>query len=158
MSFQRSAPLSPRTSIDNSSFAPVAIFDAVNPQSLKDFTGASFIAPRGLADFKSKSPYKDAAGMMEFIEPDQRFFVTLRAGSPENELVSTIRAFCLGSAQTNEPGFKPDRESEIAGPGYLAQDTPLLRNTLACAHSPAADTSTLNHTTPCWPRWRACQG
>ena len=108
--------------------APVAIFDAVNPQSLRDFTGAGFIAPRGLAEFQSKSPYKDAAGMMEFIEPDQRFFVTLRAGSPENELVSTIRAFCLGSAQTNEPGFKPDRESEIAGPGYLAQDTPLLRN------------------------------
>lgn len=108
--------------------APVAIFDTVNPQSLKDFTGSGFIARRGLAAFKSESPYKEAAGIMAFIEPDQRFFVTLRAGSPENELVSAIRAFCLGTAHTNWAGYKPDRESEIAGPGYLAQDTPILRN------------------------------
>ena len=121
--------------------APVAIFDTVNPQSLKDFTGASFIAPRGLSDFKSKSSYKEAAGMMEFIEPDQRFFVTLRAGSPDNELVSTIRAFCLGTAHTNWAGYKPDRESEIAGPGYLAQDTPILRNIGAEASASMLDLS-----------------
>ncbi len=108
--------------------SPVALFDAVNPQSLKAFTGASFLARKGLLDFKSKSPYKDGFGMMDFIEPDQRFFVTLRAGSTENELVSVVRAFCLGTTLSNQPNFKPDPDSEIDGPGYLAQDTPVLRS------------------------------
>ena len=107
--------------------APVAILDAVNPQSMKNFTASSFIQPRGLSEFKSKSPYVDTFGMMDFIEPRERFFVTLRAGSPENELVSVIRAFALGTTQTNWIGFKPNRDSEIDGAGYVAQDTPVLR-------------------------------
>lgn len=107
--------------------SPVTILDAVNPQSMKNFTAASFIQRRGLSEFKSKSPYADTFGMMDFIEPRERFFVTLRAGSPENELVSTIRAFALGTTQTNWIGFKPNRDSEIDGAGYVAQDTPVLR-------------------------------
>ena len=66
-------------------------------------------------------------GMMDFIEPRERFFITLRAGSPENELVSVIRAFALGTTQTNWIGFKSNRDSEIDGAGYVAQDTPVLR-------------------------------
>lgn len=108
--------------------APVTIFDYVNPQSMKDFTGMSFIAKKGLTAFTSRSPFLDKAGIMDFIEPNERFFVTLKAGSLDNELVSVIRSFCLATTQTNDPSFKPDPDNEIDGPGYLAQETPVLHN------------------------------
>ncbi len=108
--------------------SPVAVFDVVNPQSMKAFTGATFISRKGLGGFASTSPFSDAAGLMDFVPPDERFFVTLRAGSPDNELVSVVRAFCLGTTMTNRVAYTPDPDAEIDGPGYLAFDTPVLRN------------------------------
>ncbi len=108
--------------------APVAIFDFVNPQSMKAFTDATFITREGLNSFPSTSPFISLVGLMDFIPPEKHFFVTLRAGSAENELVSVVRAFCLGTTLTNRVAYTPDPDAEIDGPGYLAYDTPVLRN------------------------------
>ncbi len=105
---------------------PVVMLDTVNPQSLKAFTGFSFIAAKGLGVFPSRSPFAMPDGFMDFLPPDARFFVTLKAGAPENELVAVTREFMLGTTATNSPAWKPTG-AEIEGPGYLAADTPLLR-------------------------------
>lgn len=105
--------------------APVAVFDTVNPQSLKAFSGFAFISNKGLASFNSACPFSTAEGFMDFLPPDGRFFLTLKAGAPGNDLVAVTREFCLGTAATNSPAWKPSG-AEIEGPGYLAADTPVL--------------------------------
>lgn len=106
--------------------APVAVLNIVNPQSMKAYTGISFLSRSGLAEFPSTSPYS-GQGKMDFIPPKEYFFLTLKAGAPGNELVATTRAFCLGTLNTNSPAFKPS-DNEIDGAGYLAYDTPVFRN------------------------------
>ena len=105
---------------------PVVILDTVNPQSLKAFTSFAFIGAKGLGAFSSTCPFSMPDGFMDFLPPDARFFVTLKAGAPENELVAVTREFLLGTTATNSPAWKPTG-AEIEGPGYLAADTPLLR-------------------------------
>jgi hypothetical protein len=105
--------------------SPVAILNRINPQSMRSFTGVELLAVRGLAPFASKASFIAGAGFLEFVDPKARFFVALKAGAPDNEQVATTRAFCLG---TRDPAFVPRPDQEIDGPGYLAQDTPLLRN------------------------------
>ena len=102
--------------------SPVTILDTVNPQSMKAFTGISFISRSGLAAFGSTCPYRGPAGLMDFLPPSAYFFLTLKAGAPGNDLVATIRAFCLGVLHNDEPHYTPT-ENEIDGAGYLAQDT-----------------------------------
>ena len=105
--------------------SPVAILDIVNPQSLKAFSAFSFLGTKGLASFSSTCPYSTGDGFMDFLPPNARFFVTLKAGAPENELVAVTRAFCLGTTAMNDPSWKPS-ENEIDGPGYLAADMPVF--------------------------------
>ncbi len=105
---------------------PVVMLDTVNPQSLKAFTSFAFIGAKGLGAFSSTCPFAMPDGFMNFLPPDARFFVTLKAGAPENELVAVTREFLLGTTATNSPAWKPSG-NEIEGPGYLAADTPFLR-------------------------------
>ncbi len=106
----------------------VAILNRVNPQSMRAFVDAEFIRTQGLTPFSSTAKFVMGEGILNFVPPEERFFVTLKAGSPENEQVSVTRAFCLG---VRDPAFEPDPEEEIDGLGYLAQDTPVLRNVAA---------------------------
>jgi len=111
----------------------VAILNRINPQSMRSFTDTEFIRIRGLAPFASTAKFTYGDAFLEFINPRERFFVTLKAGSPDNPQVAVTRAFCLG---TRDPAFVPNPENEIDGPGYLAQDTPVLREIGAeAAHS-----------------------
>ncbi|NLF85022.1 MAG: hypothetical protein GX571_02815, partial [Lentisphaerae bacterium] len=113
--------------------SPVAILNRINPQSMRSFTDTEFIRIRGLAPFASTAKFTYGDAFLEFINPRERFFVTLKAGSPDNPQVAVTRAFCLG---TRDPAFVPNPENEIDGPGYLAQDTPVLREIGAeAAHS-----------------------
>jgi len=104
---------------------PVAILNRINPQTMREFTGAAFLRTTGLVPFASSSMFVTANGILDFINPRERFYVALRAGSVENELVSVTRAFCLGVENTD---FIARADREIDGPGYLAFDTPVLRN------------------------------
>jgi hypothetical protein len=106
----------------------VSILNRVNPQTMRSFTGAAFLRPSGLTPFASTAKIVNDDGICDFIDPKARFFVTLKAGSPDNEQVAETRAFCLN---TRAPGFVPDPAIEIDGPGYLAQDTPVVREIAA---------------------------
>ncbi|NLF22890.1 MAG: ABC transporter permease, partial [Lentisphaerae bacterium] len=104
---------------------PVAVLNRVNPQSMRAFTDVEFLRARELTPFPSAFKFTVGDGFLNFLPPEERFFAALKAGSPDNEQVAVTRAFCLN---TRDPAFVPDPESEIDGPGYLAQDTPVLRN------------------------------
>ncbi len=108
--------------------SPVALLNRVNPQSMRNFTGVELLKVKGLAPFASKASFTAGSGFLEFVDPRARFFVTLKAGAPDNEQVAATRAFCLG---TRDPTHVPDPDQEIDGPGYLAQDTPVLRDLVA---------------------------
>ena len=110
--------------------APVALLDTVNPQSLKAFSAFSFVRAKGLATFGSVCPFSTGDGFMDFLPPDERFYLTLKAGAPQNELVAVTRAFCLGTTATNAPAWRWSG-AEIDGPGYLAADTPILAGATA---------------------------
>jgi hypothetical protein len=114
--------------------SPVTLLDLINPQSMKSYAGGGFIRTRGLSPFDSffKLPIQESV-LTAFIRPDEYFFVELKAGSAENELVQTTRAFLLGPdgddaarelsiARAARPG------SEIRGRGYLACETPFIRD------------------------------
>lgn len=108
--------------------SPVAILNIVNPQSMKAFTSADFITSSGLSAFDSTSPYKSTSALMNFIPPKEYFFITLKAGAPGNDLVATTRAFCLGLLNKGKDNHYKPNDEEIDGPGYLAYDTPIVRN------------------------------
>ena len=105
--------------------SPVTLFDVVNPQSLTAYTGFGFLQREGLAGVGKHNVFAAANGIVTaFLEPDRRFFLSLKAGSPDNEKVQTERAFALGV----DGRFAPSMDKEIDGRGYLAADTPYLRD------------------------------
>ena len=112
--------------------APVSLLDLINPQTLKAYAGADFIRQRGLAGFGSSNAFREGGIVTAFLPPDERVFVTLKAGAPDNEKVQTTRAFILGTpAELAAPGRTVDPREvhigrEVAGPGFLVADTPLL--------------------------------
>lgn len=102
---------------------PVALFDVVNPQTMKPYTGVDFIRREGLAGLAKHNVFSSANDMvLAFLEPDSRFFVTLKAGSPSNEKIQTVRGFLLGVDEE----FTPDASREIDGRGFLAADSGAL--------------------------------
>jgi hypothetical protein len=103
---------------------PVALLNRINPQTLKEYTGVEFLQRRSLTAPESEAQIVSGDGLLAFVPPAERFFVTLKAGSADNELVQTTRAFMLNIPS----GFRGDPDREIDGPGYLAQDHPILRN------------------------------
>jgi len=101
--------------------SPVALFDLINPQSLKTYTGWGFLTREGLGPLPKNNVFGSQHGLVEaFLEPDRRFYVTLNAGAPGNDLVQTTRAFILGV----DDQFKARPDKEIDGRGYLVADTP----------------------------------
>lgn len=108
--------------------APVVIYNIVNPQSMKAFSGIEFLSSSGLAAFSSTCPYRSSVGQMDFIPPKEYFFITLKAGAPGNDLVATTRAFCLGVLHNETDKHYKPTDNEIDGAGYLAWDTPIVRN------------------------------
>ena len=116
--------------------APVTLLDLINPQSMKSYAGADFVRVRGLNTFDSSYTFGfswEDGVMTTFIKPDEYFFVELKAGAADNELVQTTRAFLLGPTPPEEIGDSSIARaarpgSEIRGRGYLAAETPLIRN------------------------------
>ncbi len=106
--------------------APVSIMDMTNPQTFKPFTAATLISAKSLSGFASSNLNVDDGICTSFVKPDERFYVTLKAGSVQNELVQVIRSFMLGTKL--EEALKPAQVGalgkEIEGDGYLPADTP----------------------------------
>jgi len=103
--------------------APVTVLDRVNPQTLKDYAAIELLDRDRLSPVGKYAFFTDDA-VTRFIEPDQRFYVALKAGSADNELVRTTRAFMLGITEDWRPD--PGSTREIDGPGYLGADSALL--------------------------------
>lgn len=120
--------------------APVTLLDLINPQSMKSYAGGQFMKAQGLSSFDSTysvTPgFITAEGIQTaFIKPDEYFCVALKAGAPGNELVQTTRAFLLGDARqtkqrppASEAKASHEPGSEIQGRGFLAAETPLIRD------------------------------
>ena len=122
----RSVGLSPSGSLKNITIVTfratgVSMLDLTNPQTMKQYTGVELISQKGLTPFRKKSVVPTTT---TFIEPDERFFVTLKAGAADNELTQVTRAFMLGENEN----YVIDPEKEIDGPGYLAADNPIVHN------------------------------
>lgn len=99
---------------------PVAIYDRINPQTLKAYKSIGFITRLGLTE--PQRIHTDV--IVNFLEPDTRFYVRMQDGSAGNEELVETRAFMLGA----DPGRPTAEEDpEILGEAYLAADTPLLR-------------------------------
>ncbi len=104
--------------------SPVVLYDTINPQTLSTYTGFSFLKREGLADVDKFNVFGLSDGIVvAMLEPDRRFFLTLKAGAPDNDKVQSIRAFLLGVDET----FRAAPDREIDGRGYLVADTPVLR-------------------------------
>jgi len=111
--------------------SPVTILDMINPQTLKAWAGVEFIRRRGLTAFASTNTFTGGGIVTAFIKPDERFYVTFKAGSAENELVHVTRAFMLGTTMEEALAEKTDPDTveagrEISGKGYLAADSRML--------------------------------
>lgn len=121
--------------------SPVTLLDLINPQSMKSYTRAEFLRRRGLSPLDStySVPYWSVAteGMLTaFIKPDEYIYVALKAGAADNERVQTTRAFLLGPEEPGASRAALQPGDEIRGAGYLAAETPLLRQVAAdAAHS-----------------------
>ena len=114
--------------------APVALLNRVNPQTLKSFSDFDLVKRRGLSAFASTCKYQGEKVLMEFVPPDERFFMLLKDGAMDNEYVATTRAFCLGTSHSDDPAYTPS-DNEIDGPGYLAADSTHFRDASAEALS-----------------------
>ncbi len=98
--------------------APVTMFDLINPQSLQPYSSVELIEAQSLTPLPTFNAFTETPGLfLRFVRPDDRFFVELKAGSPDNELVQQTRAFMLGVENDSEFQY---RGREVDGPGYLA--------------------------------------
>ncbi len=102
--------------------SPVAILDRINPQTLKPYSDAAFISKHGLEGFQNHRRFNRDEGILNFIKPDERFFVEFKSGSAENELVLNTRAFMLGIP----PNFVGSKDKDIDGYGYLPLENRIL--------------------------------
>lgn len=110
---------------------PVTLFDLLNPQSMREYTGVELISKHGLVSMPRICRFPQS-GVREgvhttFIPPEEYFFVKLLAGSPDNEFASETRGFMLNITDD----FVPDPLKEIDGAGYLGKDSAMLRNVAA---------------------------
>ncbi len=102
---------------------PVTILDTVNPQTLRPFSSVRLLQSKSLTNFDQTNTAATPDGVSIFLPPDATFFVTFRAGTPDNELVQVVRSFMGGQApDSSDPGV------DITGKGYLAMDQSLLQN------------------------------
>lgn len=100
----------------------VTLLDLTNPQTMKQYTNVELISQESLTPLRKKSVAYDRTVQTTFVEPNERFFVTFKAGSADNELVQTTRAFMLGQSES----YVVDPLKRIDGPGYLAADNPTM--------------------------------
>ncbi|MDA0321942.1 MAG: hypothetical protein O2923_04400 [Verrucomicrobia bacterium] len=99
---------------------PVALYNRINPQTLKAYKSVGFVTRLGLT-----GPQRISTDVpVTFMEPDVRFYVRMQDGAAGNEEIEQTRAFML-CVDPDRPVEEED--PEIFGRGYLVADTPLIR-------------------------------
>ncbi len=104
----------------------VTVLDLVNPQTMQPYAGVEFLLRDSLAPPPRSCSFKGDNTICVFMEPDQQFYLALKAGTQDNPNAQKTRAFILGN---DRPGFVANKDKEIDGEGYLAADFPLLYDT-----------------------------
>ena len=112
--------------------APVCVADLVSPQNLRDFSFVQPIYARGMTAFRKFCRFRNPGVEITFIEPDQRYYLELQAGAPDNELVQMTRAFMTG-VEGEIPAYGAETTltvgaPEIAGRGYLSHGNGIIAN------------------------------
>jgi len=104
--------------------SPVAVFDILNPRTMKPFSGVEFLDAAGVAPLASLNVFSESKLDIynRFTPPDLPIYVTFRAGAEGNELAQTTRAFMLGLDSDREAAEGADEAEVISGPGYLPAD------------------------------------
>ncbi len=100
----------------------VTILDMTNPQTMNQYTGVELLSQKGAMTFRKKCVVPGVSVNTVFVDPAERFFVTLKAGAADNEFAQVTRAFMLG----NNENYRLDPEKVIDGPGYLAAENPII--------------------------------
>ena len=99
--------------------APVALYDQINPQTMKQFKGVAYVDKLGLS-----SPARfNFSGYTAFLEPDFSFYIGLLDGAADNKELLTDRAFML-NVNSRQPILAD--EPDVFGEGYLAADAGVL--------------------------------
>ncbi len=131
----RASDISDAVNIVTFRCSPVTLLDLINPQTLQAYAGAEFIRRRGLTTFPSIYELRLGQDLISaFIKPDEYFYVKLKSGSIDNEMVQETRAFMLGVnleelEEVSDDEHAPLRMgNEIRGDGYLAMETPFVRD------------------------------
>jgi len=91
----------------------VTIPSQINPQTLAPYASISFLRTQGLTTLARSNVFPSPEITTAFMEPDTRFLLAFNSGSPENELVQSVRAFALGAPD-------PNQARDIGGRGYIA--------------------------------------
>jgi hypothetical protein len=105
--------------------APTAVLDLVNPQTFRKYTKVKWLTAEGLAPFQKHNVFDEAVGLiMNFLPPDERFYVEFQRGTEDNENAGITAAFMLNTPE----GFEEDPmvQRDIQGPGYLTADHPIV--------------------------------
>jgi hypothetical protein len=110
--------------------SPLALVDVINPQKLATFASIKAVDRESLAPLRSflylPGAISDNDTAVVFVPPDQRVFILFQAGSAENELVQTIRAFTLNVLDRDNIERFADSTREVDGPGFLAADHDII--------------------------------
>ena len=99
----------------------VTIPSQINPQTLSPYASISFLRTQGLTTLARSNLFPSPDITTAFMEPDTRFLLGFNSGSPENELVQSVRAFALGAPD-------PNQAHDIGGRGYIAAKEPVFRD------------------------------
>ncbi|MCX5769020.1 MAG: ABC transporter permease, partial [Candidatus Hydrogenedentes bacterium] len=95
-----------------------------NPQTMTPYGWLDVVNKDGIVPFRKQCVFSVKDPLVAYIEPDERFYVKLDAGSPKNRLALVTRAFMLGQDDRYRPRFG----EEIDGPGFLAADSPIIHD------------------------------
>lgn len=97
--------------------APVSVLDLTNPQDFRDYNEVELLAADSLLPFAKRCQFLGLGFVTTYVPPGTRASLLLKAGRPDNEHVSEVRAFLLNSGAS----AKDARQA-----GYLPADHPFV--------------------------------
>jgi hypothetical protein len=91
--------------------APVSILDLTNPQDFRDYKDVELLTADSLLPFAKRCQFVGLGFITTYVPPGTRASMLLKAGRPDNEHVSEVRAFLLnsgaGSTDAHTSGYLP---------------------------------------------------
>jgi len=106
--------------------APIAIFDLANPQTFASYPQVQLLTRETLAAPEHFHMTRHDQGATVFVEPDRTYYVTFKAGLPENPAALKTHAFMLGPVPAPEKGMPS--AGDIQGLGFLAADSDVIHD------------------------------